>query len=282
MGILVDNKIHLALISETWLSSQSNSTTGQIKSYGYELIHVFREKRGGGVGILWKKDIQKYARFSSIKNSFDTFQYQIIIFNGTIKTYFVCIYRFQETLASVFFDELNLLIMQLDPCNPIIITGDFNFHFEIDELSEVKKLSNLMSTFGFSQCVSGPTHKRGHTLDLLFANENYFSFDNINPSDFGVSDHFPIFFDVPICPNFQYHTKKEIVYRDLAAIDVPAFSDSICNALNTAFENKLNNSTFGESFNTYERIVSTELNSIVPERTKKLHNLSTPRWIDGE
>ena len=282
MGILVDNKIHLAFISETWLSSQSNSTTAQIKSYGYELIHVFREKRGGGVGILWKKDIQKYVRFSSIKNSFDTFQYQIIIFNGTIKTYFVCLYRFQETLASVFFEELNLLIMQLDPCNPIIFTGDFNFHFEIDELSEVKKLGNLMSTFGFSQCVTGPTHKRGHTLDLLFANENYFSFDNINPIDFGVSDHFPLFFDVPICPNVQRHTKKEIVYRDLGAIDVPAFSNSICNALNTAFENNLNYSTFDESLNTYERIVSTELNSIAPERTKSVPSLSTPRWIDGE
>ena len=52
MGILIDNQIHLALISETWLSSQSNSITAQVKSYGYELLHVFREKRGGGAGIL--------------------------------------------------------------------------------------------------------------------------------------------------------------------------------------------------------------------------------------
>ena len=102
--------------------------------------------------------------------------------------------------------------MQLDPCNPIIITGDFNFHFEIDELSEVKKLSNLMSTFGFSQCVSGPTHKRGHTLDLLFANENYFSFDNINPSDFGVSDHFPIFFVLTYMSQFSVsHQKRNCI-----------------------------------------------------------------------
>ena len=145
MGILIDNQIHLALISETWLSSQSNSITAQIKSYGYELLHVFREKRGGGAGILWKKDIQKHIRFSSIKNSFDTFQYQIIIFNGTIKTYFVCIYRFQETSASGFFDELNLLITQLDPCNPIIFTGDFNFHFENDELAQVKQFKKIFT-----------------------------------------------------------------------------------------------------------------------------------------
>ena len=180
------------------------------------------------------------------------------------------------------FDELNLLITQLDPCNPIIFTGDFNFHFENDELAQVKQFKNLMSSCGFSQFVSGPTHKRGHTLDLLFANENYFTFDNVCPIDLSLSDHFPIFFDVPICPNVQQHTKKQIVYRDYRSIDIPAFSDSICNALDTAFVNNLNNSTFCESLKTYEHIVSNELNSIAPERTKVVQNLSTPRWMDGE
>ena len=85
MATLIDEGIHLAFISETWFSSQSNSITAQIKSYGYDLIHVFREKRGGGAGILWKKDIQKFIRFSSVKMTFDTFHYQIIIFDGTLK-----------------------------------------------------------------------------------------------------------------------------------------------------------------------------------------------------
>ena len=174
MSILIDNDISLAFISETWFSSQTNSVTAHIKNYGFDLIHVFREKRGGGVGILWKKSIQKFIRFSSVKNNFDTFQYQIIIFNGTVKTIFVCIYRFQETLKSVFFEELNALLVQLDPCNPIILVGDFNFHFEISNLSEVRELTSITSSHGLSQFVFGPTHKRGHTLDLLFANKNYF------------------------------------------------------------------------------------------------------------
>ena len=59
MATLIDEGIHLAFISETWFSSLSNSITAQIKSYGYDLIHVFREKRGGGAGILWKK---RYAK----------------------------------------------------------------------------------------------------------------------------------------------------------------------------------------------------------------------------
>ena len=160
MGILIDNEIDLAFVSEMWFNSQSNSITALIKTYGFEIIHVFREKRGGGVGILWKKGLQKHVRFSSVKNNFDTFHYQIIIFNGTIKTTFICIYRFQETPYSVFCEELNGLLLQIDPSNPIILVGDFNFHFEKSDNREVRCLSGVMSSLGFSQFVSGPTHKK--------------------------------------------------------------------------------------------------------------------------
>ena len=282
MSTLIDNDAHLAFISETWFSSLSNSITAQIKSYGYDLIHVFREKRGGGAGILWKKDMQKYIRFSSVKRTFDTFHYQIIIFDGTLKTNFVCIYRFQETPYAIFCEELNSLILQLDPCNPIILTGDFNFHFENNELPEVKQLSNLMSTFGFSQFVHGPTHKKGHILDLLFANENYFTFDNINPTDFNISDHFPVFFGVPIRPSVDNQIKRQIVFRDFKAIDIPAFSYSICTDLNAAFEYNFDGISLSESLMTFNSIVSEKLNSIAPEHTKTLHSRSSPHWLDGE
>ena len=193
MGILIDNEIDFAFISETWFSSQSNSITALIRTYGFEMIHVFREKRGGGVGILWKKCLQNHVRFSSIKNNFDTFQYQIIIFNGTTRTNFICIYRFQETPSSVFFEELNCLLLQVDPSNPIILVGDFNFHFEKSNKPDVMRLTDVMSSLGFSQFVCGPTHRKGHTLDLLFANENYFNFDSNYPIDYNISDHFPVF-----------------------------------------------------------------------------------------
>ena len=63
MSTLIDNDAHLAFISETWFSSLSNSITAQIKSYGYDLIHVFREKGVGGAGILWKK---RYAKIYKV------------------------------------------------------------------------------------------------------------------------------------------------------------------------------------------------------------------------
>ena len=48
-----DHNIDVALITETWLVEQSNNTTAKIKSYGYEVIHNFRnDSRGGGIYIL--------------------------------------------------------------------------------------------------------------------------------------------------------------------------------------------------------------------------------------
>ena len=282
MSILSDNDIGLAFISETWFSSQTNSVTAHIKNYGFDLIHVFREKRGGGVGILWKKSIQKYVRFSSVKNNFDTFQYQIIIFNGTVKTIFVCIYRFQETSKSVFFDELNALLLLIDPCNPIILMGDFNFHFEISDLSEVRELTSITSSHGLSQFVSGPTHRKGHTLDLLFANKNYFQFDPINPIDFEISDHFPIFFNVPICPTIKRQTPKQIVFRDFKNVDMSAFSNSLSDDLNSAFEIISDNCSFQELLNVYDVTVRQILNDVAPEATRTVYSFSAPRWLDGE
>ena len=66
MSILLDNNIDIAFISETWLSSETNSVTAHIKSYGFDLIHVFRDKRGGGVAILWNKRVQKHIKFSML------------------------------------------------------------------------------------------------------------------------------------------------------------------------------------------------------------------------
>ena len=48
------------------------------------------------------------------------------------------------------------------------------FHFEKSNEKNVQDLVNLTSSYGLSQFVSGPSHERGHTLDLVFANPHQF------------------------------------------------------------------------------------------------------------
>ena len=49
-----DHDIDIAIVTETWLSDQANTTTAVIKSYGYNIIHEFRaDNRGGGTALIY-------------------------------------------------------------------------------------------------------------------------------------------------------------------------------------------------------------------------------------
>ena len=139
-----------------------------------------------------------------------------------------------------------------------------------------------MSSLGFSQFVSGPTHKKGHTLDLLFANDFYFKFDDINSIDYNISDHFPIFFDVPIRPNAVHLSKKQIIYRDFKSLDTVSFANSIVNDLNTVFDTNQDILNFSELVNVYNSVITDKITCVAPEKTKTLSSFTTPRWLDGE
>ena len=58
LSVLVDNDIDIALISETWLSQESSQITSILKQAGYQIKHVFRQKRGAGVAILIKNTVE--------------------------------------------------------------------------------------------------------------------------------------------------------------------------------------------------------------------------------
>jgi len=64
--------------------------------------------------------------------------------------------EFSEYLESAVLSKENLLI-----------SGDLNIHVDNIHNSDAKKFSDLLESFGLKQHVTGPTHKDGHTLDLI-------------------------------------------------------------------------------------------------------------------
>ena len=67
--------------------------------------------------------------------------------------------------------------------------------------SNAKELSALLDTFGLLQHVKGPTHTRGHTLDLVISKGVNIS--SVVVKDLALSDNFCVFFDLQIIPNVQ-------------------------------------------------------------------------------
>ncbi len=48
----------------------------------------------------------------------------------------------------------------------ILIAGDFNFHVDNTTDPDTIKFNKILESFNLQQHINGPTHKRGHTLDL--------------------------------------------------------------------------------------------------------------------
>ena len=87
---------------------------------------------------------------------------------------------------------------------------------------------------------------------------------------------------MPICPTVKRQTPKHIVFRDYKNVDMSDFSNSLSEALNTAFEISSNNCSFQELLNVYDATVRQILNDVAPEATRTVYSLSAPRWLDGE
>ena len=123
-------------------------------------------------GILFKSSVKHCVK--PFKFTAHTFEY-ICITNGRNSITYAAnaIYRppplqvngvkTNDFLAEIdsFFTELNLLPM------PIMALGDFNVHFDSPEKSETRSFMSTLSSIDLYQYVLHPTHKNGHTIDLV-------------------------------------------------------------------------------------------------------------------
>ena len=280
--LLFDNQVDIAFITETWLSSESSVTTFAIKEAGYEIDHLYRSKRGGGVAILWKPHIKVKC---NLKNkSYESFQYKNILLCGKVTINLICIYRHQEISVSQFFEDLdNLLNTQSSIADTFLLTGDYNFHYEKSDSKNVEALADLTSSYGLSQFVVGPSHKLGHTLDLVFANSHEFDLPLIHPSNENVSDHFPLIFKLP---NFNQVSKplvKKLKYRNIKSVDRVEFSRNFRNLLDAKMQSTdMENVDFCDHYKMFSECATEELDRSAPIKSKNLSDTSQPPWMDAE
>ena len=67
-----------------------------------------------------------------------------------------------------FFSEFAKLTEDLTNCHsPLLITGDFNFHLDNDDNADARNFLVFPESANMTQHVTGSTHSKGHTLDLI-------------------------------------------------------------------------------------------------------------------
>ena len=123
---------------------------------------------------MYKKSLQLCSTpsdFSSIN-----FEHCIVTLNNSIQL--IGIYRPPPSRGnglktSEFLDELETFLDEklVTPYKTAIL-GDFNVHVDSLDNRDSNKFAKIVSNAGFIQHVNGPTHKHGHTLDLVMSRDD--------------------------------------------------------------------------------------------------------------
>ncbi len=163
----------------------------------------------------------------------------LLIPRGSDSIRFLVLYRppYNSTTnpipISTFFEEFSshmegfLLSPQL-----IVITGDFNIHMDllgIQDLTgmtesqkqyrqEALKFNDLLAGFGLQQHVSGPTHRSGHTLDLIITRCDDRALRGLPVVDSYISDHWSLLFKV--CIHKPAPVLKKASFRKTRSVDI--------------------------------------------------------------
>ena len=121
-------------------------------------------------------------------------------------------------------DITELLVNKLPQYQNSIILGDFNTHIEDQTNADAVTLNDIIRPLGLKQHISGPTHVKGNTLDLIFIQLSN-SFGIINTTLHGfISDHCMVSVDINIKKQkYPIETKK---IRDRTKITGPTFAQN--------------------------------------------------------
>jgi len=179
------------MLTETWLTQGGDACITECCPSGFSLLHTNRKgKSGGGVAVIIR-DSLGYTIIDMPHG--DSFESVVIRSSNTTLPLLTVVYRPPSTNTNKFLTEFSDMLSQmLLYKRPILITGDFNFH--VDDSSDKSAMSflDICSTFGLLQHVREPTHRGGHSLDLVLSSEVHVADLNVCPLT--PSDHYYVSF----------------------------------------------------------------------------------------
>lgn len=106
----------------------------------------------------------------------------------------------------------------------LIITGDFNVHWDCETDAERKQLADILESFGMTQHVNGETHIKGHTLDLVMSRTVEGTVASCSISDY-ISDHNAIL--VQLTTSRSHPPRISVSTRKVRGIQIPSLDHDI-------------------------------------------------------
>ena len=196
MEYILDCNSDIVFLAETWLQTDKNLITAEIKTYGYALLHNRRKDRqkdrGGGVGILVKSNVSTKQLKVKAFVSFEHTIVQIHLCNRKL-LFVISVYRLQEVAAATFFDEFTELLDSYALSNEFfIIAGDTNIHMDT-ETNVANQMKDLLDSYNLMQHIDCATHNKGLTLDVVIT-PGKVNVQDVCVTNIDLSQHFSVLF----------------------------------------------------------------------------------------
>ena len=103
----------------------------------------------------------------------------------------------------------------------LLIAGDFIFQVDDQMDREASICMNLVTSAGLTQHAYGPTHKKGHTLDLILIRDTDNFVSNVITTSYLPSDHSAVICNLNIAR--PKPTQMKISFRKFEDIDIDVF-----------------------------------------------------------
>ena len=217
---IIDNDLDVLCLTECWHEPGVFLGLNELCPPGFKYLERARiGKGGGGLSIFHRQELELTAIPLAAQSSFESL---VVKFKSPALTVLL-IYRPSTSKANAtFFSEFEDLLTSLcSNTDNVVVLGDLNIHVDNPSDSSAIELFKVLDYFHLTQHVTGPTHNKGHTLDLVISNTN--PIHSLNVQNIGVSDHYMITMEL-LFPTPPSQLKRKIQFRNLKLINQEALS----------------------------------------------------------
>ncbi len=235
--LIIEYNLDILIITESWL--KGNQFDDHINSDlattlpNYSMCHVPRPTHGGGVYAIVRNGFQVSENATCAVNSFE--HMDLSISHGSSVMRLFAIYRpppsTENKLTSrMFLTEFSTFVEEI-PSIPhsVILIGDFNVHVDDNSDREAIAFCDILESVGLQQHIHEPTHRDGHTLDLLITRKSENCVRDTSIISGLPSDHKAVLASLDF--SRPGTSKKLVAYRKLREIDIDAFKKDISSSL---------------------------------------------------
>jgi len=280
---LIQENLDFLIITETWLKSTDDPLIANFQASisGYNVYQKSRSKRrGGGVAILARTNLLVKEKTPHTYKSFECLDVTFRCRSELLRL--VVVYRpprsdkNKSTTRDFISEFASLLELKIVEPGHLLICGDFNLYLDKPSSTDAATFTSLLQSMGLKQHVQGPTHQKGHTLDLLITRADSNLIDCIHTSNTLNSDHSLLQYNLNIVrPPMEKTTKSA---RNLKAVDIIKIKNEIASSfLDLPVESNVN-----VMYKLYETTMTQILNELAPIRKKVNVNKPRAAWFNND